>query len=688
MNNRHTKQGESVYMRHVIYFDVETQRSVEEVGGWDHVERLGLALAVTYDTRDNTYKTYDEVSVTNLVEALSAANLVIGFNHLKFDYRVLSAYTNADLHSLPNFDMLAQLSKDEGFRVGLDELGQHTLDRGKTAHGLQSIEWWKRGEIDRVAEYCKQDVALTRELFLHARNKGYLLCGSGNGVSRLDTKHWKGIVTDAIRSGTLEAIRRDIIAALSAGDEDEIQVLMGNLDTLYSERREKLEGYSHVIRNAEAEAKALGIRRQALSKLAKLLRGTLLDDMGQQGETQTNAGRFRLQRGNKARVVLDIDAVDLPEAYQRIMADKNALRRALRTGKAIEGVELESTEFVSIFRRPHRTRRQHPLPSQADTGAGADNSGPAIKVSAPLEAIRRDIIAALSVGDEDEIQVLMGNLDTLYSERREKLEGYSHVIRNAEAEAKALGTRVKALSKLAKLLRGTLLDDMRQQGETQTNAGRFRLQRGNKARVVLDIDAVDLPEAYQRITADKIALRKVLIGGEAIEGVELESTEFVSIRTRRQQPLPSQIKVSDRLLDIHNTVDRLYKSSDLSKICADYAGKCEDAADAGEPEPALTEWERGELYRIAEKYELMVGDIEDQLYGEPNLTEWEEYESMVDDIEDQLYGVYELTERYREQLEELRHQLVEELAEREELEWEWDLLKWIVDAIEDVLYGE
>ena len=112
----------------------------------------------------------------------------------------------------------------------------------------------------------------------------------------------------------------------------------------------------------------------------------------------------------------------------------------------------------------------------------------------------------------DEIQVLMGNLDTLYSERREKLEGYSHVIRNAEAEAKALRTRVKALSKLAKLLRGTLIDDMGQHGETQTNAGRFRLQRGNKARVVLDIDAVDLPEAYQRITADKTALRKVLIG--------------------------------------------------------------------------------------------------------------------------------------------------------------------------------
>ena len=360
MNNRHTKQGESVYMRHVIYFDVETQRSAEEVGGWDHVERLGLALAVTYDTRDNTYKTYDEASVTNLVEALSAADLVIGFNHLKFDYRVLSAYTNADLHSLPNFDMLAQLFKDEGFRVGLDELGQHTLDRGKTAHGLQSIEWWKRGEMDKVAEYCKQDVALTRELFLHARNKGYLLCGSGNGVSRLDTKHWKGIVRDAIRSGALETIRRDIIDALSVGDEDEIQVLMGNLDTLYSERREKLEGYSHVIGNAEAEAKALRTRVKALSKLAKLLRGTLIDGMRQHGETQTNAGRFRLQRGNKARVVLDIDAVDLPEAYQHITADKTALRRVPHRGRGDRG---RRTRIHRIRLHPNTSTAPATVPS-------------------------------------------------------------------------------------------------------------------------------------------------------------------------------------------------------------------------------------------------------------------------------------------------------------------------------------
>ena len=177
---------------HIIYFDVETQRSAQEVGGWNYIERLGLALAVTYDTRDNNYKIYNEASVANLVEALHAADLVVGFNHLNFDYRVLSAYTETDLQSLPNFDMHAQLWEDERLRVGLNKLGQCTLGSGKTADGLESIRWWRLGQTDKVAEYCKQDVALTKDLFLHACNEGYLLYESRNRARRFDTEHWEG----------------------------------------------------------------------------------------------------------------------------------------------------------------------------------------------------------------------------------------------------------------------------------------------------------------------------------------------------------------------------------------------------------------------------------------------------------------------------------------------------------------
>ena len=175
----------------VIYFDVETQRSAQEVvGGWKYPERFGLALAVAYDTHDHSYKNYTEATVTDLIELLHTADLIVGFNHLRFDYKVLSAYTAADLQSLPNFDMHAQLWTDERLRVGLNKLGQYTLGRGKTADGLASIRWWQQGQIDKIEEYCKQDVALTKDLFLHACNKGYLRYNHRGYGRQFDTSHW------------------------------------------------------------------------------------------------------------------------------------------------------------------------------------------------------------------------------------------------------------------------------------------------------------------------------------------------------------------------------------------------------------------------------------------------------------------------------------------------------------------
>jgi myo-inositol-1-phosphate synthase len=40
----------------VLVLDVETQRSAEEVGGWEHRERMGMAVAVTHDlAADNVH---------------------------------------------------------------------------------------------------------------------------------------------------------------------------------------------------------------------------------------------------------------------------------------------------------------------------------------------------------------------------------------------------------------------------------------------------------------------------------------------------------------------------------------------------------------------------------------------------------------------------------------------------------
>ncbi|MFN2157969.1 MAG: hypothetical protein ACK2UX_22275, partial [Anaerolineae bacterium] len=57
-------------MRHIITFDVETQHTASEVGGWSNIRDMRLAVAVTYDAADNVYRDYTEQDVAVLIECM------------------------------------------------------------------------------------------------------------------------------------------------------------------------------------------------------------------------------------------------------------------------------------------------------------------------------------------------------------------------------------------------------------------------------------------------------------------------------------------------------------------------------------------------------------------------------------------------------------------------------------------
>ena len=161
--------------KRLVAFDLETKRSADEVGGWNNSHLMGLAVGVVYDALDDKYYTYEEDEVDELIERLWAADLVIGFNHLRFDYAVLSAYSTKKFKSRPNLDLLKEIYQVLHRRIGLGDLGLATLDREKTADGLQSLRWYKEGKIDLIKSYCREDVRLTWDLYAFARDNGYLL---------------------------------------------------------------------------------------------------------------------------------------------------------------------------------------------------------------------------------------------------------------------------------------------------------------------------------------------------------------------------------------------------------------------------------------------------------------------------------------------------------------------------------
>lgn len=156
--------------RNIIYFDLETQRSADEVGGWGNISKMGMSIAVTYSTANDEYKIYHEKQIDNLLADLQRADLVVGFNNLRFDYEVLHGYTALDLTQLPTLDMLVELQTILNHRLSLDSIATATFGVEKTAEGLQAIRWFKDGRFAEIAEYCCYDVKLTKLVHEHGRH--------------------------------------------------------------------------------------------------------------------------------------------------------------------------------------------------------------------------------------------------------------------------------------------------------------------------------------------------------------------------------------------------------------------------------------------------------------------------------------------------------------------------------------
>ena len=171
---------------HVLVFDLETQKLAAEVGGWDKIRDMRMSVGVVYDCDDGVFRDYMENEVMALYEDLRQARLVIGFNISRFDLEVLSAYVPmASLSAIPVLDLLERVHSALKRRVKLDDLASATLGRNKTAEGTEAVRWFRERDYTRLIEYCRADVAITRDLWeFGARNK-FVLFPSAGGIMKV-----------------------------------------------------------------------------------------------------------------------------------------------------------------------------------------------------------------------------------------------------------------------------------------------------------------------------------------------------------------------------------------------------------------------------------------------------------------------------------------------------------------------
>ncbi|MBN1550188.1 DUF1998 domain-containing protein, partial [bacterium] len=174
----------------VLVFDLETQRSSDDVGGWHRAEKMGLAIGVIYDVSLNRYEYYLEKDVDRLIKRLSAAKCVVGFNIDRFDLQVLSGYTPTGMPSIYTLDILKVVESVLGHRISLNQLAEVTLNIKKSADGLQSLVWWKSGEISKIAAYCRDDVEITYKIYEYGLRSKHLLYRHRSGMKAKIPINW------------------------------------------------------------------------------------------------------------------------------------------------------------------------------------------------------------------------------------------------------------------------------------------------------------------------------------------------------------------------------------------------------------------------------------------------------------------------------------------------------------------
>ena len=143
-----------------IVFDIETQTAA----GSD-LREMKISVVGVFFYETNSYECFEEKDFPRLWKYLEQSDRLIGYNSRFFDTPILNNYYPGDLNKFVQLDILEEIHKTLGFRLKLDDVAAATVGQRKSGHGLQAVEWLKQGEIQKIKDYCLQDVKVTKDVY-------------------------------------------------------------------------------------------------------------------------------------------------------------------------------------------------------------------------------------------------------------------------------------------------------------------------------------------------------------------------------------------------------------------------------------------------------------------------------------------------------------------------------------------
>lgn len=173
-----------------ITFDIETEGEFIGNGDFSNQE---VTIVGVHDSLTNEYTSYLKEELPKLWPILESADMLVGYNSDHFDIPILNRYYMGDLGKLKSIDLLKEIKNVLGRRLKLDSVAQATLGYGKSGNGMEAVNWWKEGNIEKVREYCLDDVRITKELYEYAKKNGSLKYKDFDGIRdiKLDTSTWE-----------------------------------------------------------------------------------------------------------------------------------------------------------------------------------------------------------------------------------------------------------------------------------------------------------------------------------------------------------------------------------------------------------------------------------------------------------------------------------------------------------------
>ncbi len=181
-----------------LVYDIEIEKAIAGKGaplvgidyceGWHDHEGMGISVICAYDYVTDRYRAFMKDNFEGFVSLLNAREIIVGFNNISFDNRVIEAHgLMTTVATEPrSYDILAEMWRAAGLDptsfhwkshggYGLDETAKANLNHQKTGHGELAPVQWQRKEYGAVVDYCLADVWLTKALFDKVISDGSLI---------------------------------------------------------------------------------------------------------------------------------------------------------------------------------------------------------------------------------------------------------------------------------------------------------------------------------------------------------------------------------------------------------------------------------------------------------------------------------------------------------------------------------